>query len=423
MPTLTSLAEELLTQAKELDAMLEQNNIPPTSFDEDTLALLPLEAQGLRKDLMNASHDFKQLLRGASLSGLDISFNWIEQVILRIIWKFKLASAIPLNGSATYEEISAVSGLSITIVIRAIRGAIGLNIFDVEAEAGRIRHTAISKLLATDEDYYNAIGLHIWDLGPPSAKLISAWEAFGGDAGEPDQSAFSLYYGGRSLFTVLTEEPERAHRFDSAMKFYTKDRLLGMDDIGSAFDWSILDKPGSSQSRLIDLGGGYGQMAQLLAKRTTHLVFIVQDLAHVVEQGEKLLPQEFKERISFEAHNFLDPQPERSCTQDVFLISRCLHNWSDYHSARILRGLIPALRKGSKVLIWDSVLDERPPKMLSDRWNVQQDFIMATNSNGRDRTLEEFRRVLELSDARFEIKGLYKPAGSQLGLIELSWSG
>lgn len=74
MPSLVSLAEELLAQAKRIDGLLEQHNIPHPSFDKDTLELLPDVAQKLRWDLLDTSHTFTQLLRGARLSGLDIAF-------------------------------------------------------------------------------------------------------------------------------------------------------------------------------------------------------------------------------------------------------------------------------------------------------------------------------------------------------------
>jgi hypothetical protein len=75
MPSLVSVAEELLAQAKVVDGLMEQNEIPPTSFDKDTLELLPDDVQKLRWDLLDTSHTFRQLLRGARLSGLDIAFN------------------------------------------------------------------------------------------------------------------------------------------------------------------------------------------------------------------------------------------------------------------------------------------------------------------------------------------------------------
>lgn len=305
-------------------------------------------------------------------------------------------------------------------MVRTIRAAIPLNIFD-EKEPGQVCHTAISRLLATNEGYYNAIGLQLEDLGPASLKLIEAWENFGDDAGEPDQSAFSLSNSGRSLFTVLAEEPERARRFDSAMKYCVEDKDFNFFDVVKAFDWSKIDKPGS---KLIDLGGGYGQISQGLAKHTQYLSFTIQDLPHVVEQGREKLPSEFTDRISFETHDFMDPQtPAEEGLPAAFLISRCLHNWSDHHSSLILRSLIPALRKGSRVLIWDSLLEDTPVKKLSERFNLQQDFIMATISNGKDRSAEEFRQVLELSDERFKIENIQRPEGCKLSMIEISWDG
>jgi ubiquinone/menaquinone biosynthesis C-methylase UbiE len=334
------------------------------------------------------------------------------------VWEYKLASSIPPDGSATYDEIAAASRLSRPLVARTIRAAMTLNIFD-ETEPGRIRHTAISRLLATEDGYYDAVGLQLEDIGPASMRLIEAWEKFGHDAGEPDQSAFSLHNSGRSLFTVLAEEPERARRFDSAMKYCVEDKDFSFSDASRAFDWSVLDRPGS---RVVDLGGGYGQISEALAKQTRHLSFTVQDLPHVVEQGREKLPSEFEDRITFQVHDFMELQPHEN-PPDAFLISRCLHNWSDHHCSIILRSLRPALRRGSRVLIWDSVLDDRPAKKLSERFNLQQDFIMATISNGKDRSAEEFGQVLELSDERFKIEGIRRPKGCKLSMIEVSWNG
>jgi hypothetical protein len=82
MPSLTSLAEELLVQARVIDGLLEKNGLSPTSFDNDTLELLPEDAQRLRWDLLDTSHNFKQLVRGAKLSGLDIAFGVIRNPYL-----------------------------------------------------------------------------------------------------------------------------------------------------------------------------------------------------------------------------------------------------------------------------------------------------------------------------------------------------
>ena len=212
------------------------------------------------------------------------------------MWKYKLAPISP-DGSATYDEIAATSRISRPLVARTIRATMALNISD-ETESGWIRHAAISRLLATGEGYYNAIGLQLEDIGPASMRLIKTWEKFGHDAGEPDKSAFSVQdtCSGQSLFTVLAEEPERARGFDSTMKHCVDEKDFSFSDASRAFDWSVIDIPGS---RVVDHGGGYGQLSGALAKQTRHLSFTVQDLPHVVEQGLEKLPSEFGDRITF----------------------------------------------------------------------------------------------------------------------------
>ena len=303
-------------------------------------------------------------------------------------------------------------------MIRTIRAAIPLNIFD-ELRPGEVCHTAISRLLVENEGYKSVIGLQVEDIGPASMKLIEVWEKYGGDAGEPDQSAFSLWNGGRSLFTVLSEEPEKAARFNLAMKYSVEDKDFNSYDIIEAFDWHSLDHAGL---RLVDLGGGYGHISQTLARHTQSLEFIVQDLPHVVEEGRKDLSPGLRSRVLFEGWNFLENQRAEN-PPAAFLISRCLHNWSDHHSAVILRALIPALRRGSKVLIWDVVLEDGPVKKFSERFNLQQDLIMAAISNGRDRSLADFRQVFRSSDERFTINGVRRPDGCKLSLIEVTWDG
>ncbi|KAL9051499.1 MAG: hypothetical protein Q9162_005972 [Coniocarpon cinnabarinum] len=418
MPSLVLLAEELLTQARQFEEILEQNRIGCPSFDHDTLENLPDDAQELRKDICDTSHTIQQLARGARLSGLVIAFNWTDQLVLRIIWQYKLASAIPLDGDATYDHIAAVSGLSRSLVVRTIRAAVPLNVFNAPA-ADKVCHTAISRLLAVDEGYYSAIGLQVEDIGPTSIRLIQAWEQFGGDAGEPDQSAFSLSNRGRSLFTVLSEEPERATRFNLSMKYHVEDKAFDSFHIVKAFDWESLDHPGS---RVIDLGGGHGHISHTMAEHTKNLQFVVQDLPHVIEEGRKNQPPELRARVSFEGWNFLNTQQAES-PPSAFLISRCLHNWSDHHCVTILRALVPALRQSSKVLIWDVLLEASPVKKLSVRFNLQQDFIMAAISNGKDRTLAEFEELLRMSDPRFRVDGIRQPMGCKLSMIEITWAG
>ena len=75
MPSLTSLAEQVLAQAKQLDKYLESKNLPPPSFDQDVFDDLPAELQNVRSSLASVSNDLKSLTRGPVSSTSDIAFS------------------------------------------------------------------------------------------------------------------------------------------------------------------------------------------------------------------------------------------------------------------------------------------------------------------------------------------------------------
>ena len=75
MPSLTSLAEELVAQAKQIDKYLESKNLPSPSFDHDTLVDLPPDLQEVRTSLASVSHNLKALTRGPVGSTSDIAFS------------------------------------------------------------------------------------------------------------------------------------------------------------------------------------------------------------------------------------------------------------------------------------------------------------------------------------------------------------
>lgn len=68
------------------------------------------------------------------------------------------------------------------------------------------------------------------------------------------------------------------------------------------------------------------------------------------------LPEELKGRLSFQAHDFFQPQKVEA---DVYFLRWILHNWSNKYGALILRALIPALRNGSRVVIMNPCMQER----------------------------------------------------------------
>jgi hypothetical protein len=73
MSSLTARAESILEQAKQLDAILEANNLPYPTFDNDVLDQLPKDLQSHRWAIANDTNDLKRLMRGPVMQTMDIA--------------------------------------------------------------------------------------------------------------------------------------------------------------------------------------------------------------------------------------------------------------------------------------------------------------------------------------------------------------
>ena len=80
MPSLTSLAEEILINAKRLDEHLAAQKQPSPSFDHDAWINLSPQLESARNALIDSTHTLKQLTQGPVRATADILFNvdsWI----------------------------------------------------------------------------------------------------------------------------------------------------------------------------------------------------------------------------------------------------------------------------------------------------------------------------------------------------------
>lgn len=296
----------------------------------------------------------------------------------------------------------------------------GSNIFDEDPKTKHVRHTAASRRLATDQGLGDAVGLELEDIAPASSKVIDAWDKYGQDSSEQTESAFCLYNEtDKSVYAVLASQPERGRRFGGAMRFFTKGDSWDLRHMLASFDWPSVDKPGDV---VVDIGGGNGQISQYLARHTSNTRFVIQDLPHVVSEAPAQLPEDLKDRIDYVVHDFFKPQ-----TMDpppaAFLLRYILHNWSDKYSVSILKNLVPAMRKGSKLLIYEYVLEDRPVTDMTARFGFQMDGIMATFFNAQERTAREYEGVLNAADERYVVDAVRRPKGSTMSIVEVGWSG
>lgn len=172
------------------------------------------------------------------------------------------------------------------------------------------------------------------------------------------------------------------------------------------------------------VGGSTGASAIALAEAFPQLRLLVQDLPANVESGQretaKTLPESIARRLSFQSHDFTQPQPVRGA--DVYLMRMILHDWPDGPAADVLKHLLDAMDpQRSRLLIMETVLPEPGTVPVSvERLSRALDLTMMQAFNSRERTLADFEHLLKLADPRAKVRGVVHPLGSVLSVIEVA---
>lgn len=361
----TSMAQDILSVSTKLDSQLAAASLPSPSLEVDFVEGLPADIEVTRIELVDKLHEAKRFGLGSRGTLWEMGFQFTDEMTLRAIYDFRLAHHVPLDSSATFDQVSKASGLSPALTERLVRHAMASHIFtEAPDQPGHIIHTATSRLLATESDAMDAIGMLTEDLSPVCSRLNEAVRQWGIDGcsgnGEPHLAASAFIHDGATMFDFLAKDPERVRRFGAGMRCFSRGSGWDLEHLVKSYPWHEVDVPGAT---FVDVGGGNGTVSQVLAASTDHINFTVQDLSDTVKQGAAALPNSLTSRISFEEHDIFTPQMRKGT--DVFFLRWILHNWGDQNALQILRSLIPGMKHGTRVIIYEYVLSNRPETKLS----------------------------------------------------------
>jgi len=268
---------------------------------------------------------------------------------------------VPLEGFISFAEISRSTGIEESLLRRFFHHAMTNSLF-VEPSPGFVAHTTLSRMLLINPDAFDALGFVLEELIPASNQLLPALAKYS-NSSEPNETAFNIENKtSLSMFDYLALNPERAQRLGAGMKFFTQGEGFDVKHLIAGNDWRSLDHPGAV---VVDMGGGHGAVSQALASATTNITFIVQDLAGTVNKGASLLPDTLQGRVQFMKHDFFTEQVIKNA--DVYFFRWVFHNWSDTYCVQILQKLIPAMKKGGKVMLYEYALAENPETKISEK--------------------------------------------------------
>ncbi|KAI9664064.1 MAG: hypothetical protein M1821_007555 [Bathelium mastoideum] len=416
---------KLLTQINENTSnylkFLTSKGLPEPSFEAgdglDPRESPPGDIIAIRDAAIEAADELHHLLLGPL--GLLLSSPGDQYLLLSLqyIYRYKIAYQIPTKGSITFASLAEACNLPLSDLRRFMRVAIGRHVFS-EPVPESIAHTASSLMLLHNpmmEAWILNIAEEFW---PALSRTVDATQKWPGSE-EPNESGYSLGHNtNENPFDIIKKDDRRQQQFIDAMSYSHLHSSYNMKHLLDNYDFGAIGKDGV----LVDVGGSHAQVSIAIAQRWPEVKCIVQDLPDTIKGLDERVPAELKDRVSGMEHDFLTEQPVKGA--DVYLLRWILHDWSDKYSIKILQGLVPALKKGAKVVINDICIP--PPGMLgvyADRNLRLMDISMKAFNNARERDPETWAMLFAKADPRFKFMGVTMPPEARMVIIVAEWTG
>lgn len=296
------------------------------------------------------------------------------------------------DGARSSDELAQETGMHPPSLYRLMRNMAGFGFF-VEEEGKRFSLTALGAALRSDAPGHARSTVRTF-AGPVM------WEPLGEflhsvKTGEPAvQKVF-----GKPIFDYLSDKPEQATLFNETM--------IGVHGeeppaVAAAYDFSGIQK-------LVDVGGGTGNLLTTILLANPELKGTLYDLPHVAaEAREQIEKKGLSDRCEVVEGNFFESIPGGA---DAYLMSHIIHDWSEEQCRQILGNCRKAMGGQGRLLLVEMVIptgnDFHPGKLL--------DLIMLTIPGGKERTEQEYADLF--TKAGFELTRVV-PTRSPVSVIE-----
>lgn len=224
--------------------------------------------------------------------------------------------------------------------------------------------------------------------------VVQSWHSLGTWFHGRAPTPFAATHG-KGIFETAREQPGFAAVFNEAMA--SDCRLVGQVLVKKHAE--VLEGARS----MVDVGGGTGTLAAIVAEAFPQMKCTVLDLPHVVAAAAGR-----PNNLDVVGGNMFDHIP----SADIMLLKWILHDWKDAECVKILkrcREAIPSKQNGGKVIVIDIVLqgDEASRCDKSRESQLFLDMLMMVVSGGMQREEHEWRKIF--TDAGFSsytIKGM-----------------
>jgi O-methyltransferase domain/Dimerisation domain len=170
--------------------------------------------------------------------------------------------------------------------------------------------------------------------------------------------------------------------FDEAMVSLTR---MAVPAVLSAYDFSGI-------SKLMDVGGGLGELMVAILKQYPSMRGIIFDLPHCEKGAKKNISDaRVADRCEFIAGSFFESVPTGA---DAVIMKSIIHDWNDERCVRILQNCRRVLGSGARLMLIDKLIPEKFEPGGGDLFVFLDDLNMLRGPGGCERTPSEFRALL-----------------------------
>jgi SAM-dependent methyltransferase len=195
--------------------------------------------------------------------------------------------------------------------------------------------------------------------------------------------AFDKVFG-KPRFDWLADHPDEATLFQHAMI------ALGQghnEAVAQAYDFGPF-------ARVVDVGGGHGQLLSNILIRHPHLSGVLFDLPAGIQMA-RARGGNFPPNTEFLAGSFFDRVPGGA---DAYILKKVIHDWNDERAVRILRNCRDAMKPHGRVLVAETII---PPGNEPTTIKLI-DAAMLVVTGGVERTEAEYAALFATAGLRLE---------------------
>jgi hypothetical protein len=316
-------------------------------------------------------------------------FSWIDTTAIMAAAELGIADHLTADAPRSPKEIAAALGLDEAATRRLLR---------ILSSPGITREQGNDRFL---------LGPAGGALRSEPGSLRSVFRMFGGTTGssllqgllavQTGRPAFDAIHG-VPAFEYLAAHPDESAVFNAAMA-----------DAGAAFGTPAIHAYDfSGVRRLVDVGGGRGQLALEVLRTNPGVEGVVYDSPHVVTETEGDIRQAgLTDRCRAVGGDFFTSVPEGDCIAMRWII----HDWGDEEALTILRNCRAAIDPGGRLLLFEVVMPDGDEPHLAK----SLDWVMLVMATGEERTEAAYRDLL--ARAGFRLTQVV-PSPTPMSIIE-----